>query len=157
MKPIKLFKSAAVVCFLAVFNAVPAYAQVGEVITDYCEKVLNNSDRTLIRLEEATGDLLDCADEYDDCGSGLLGSDPVECISDYRRCIRRGNSEQDRACNKFFSDLKSDTRSAERDADRADVEDEFQLWFSENWDDPDSCLAPARTVSTLCAGLSPEE
>ena len=155
MKPVKLFKSAAVVGLLAVFLPGTAYAQLGEVIADYCEEVLQNSESTLFKLEDATSDLLDCAEDYNDCGTGLFDDDPVDCISDYRQCIGRGNREQDQACNTFFNDLRSDTRSAERRADRADVEDGFLLWFHNNWDE-ESCLTPARTVSSLCAGLSSE-
>ena len=156
MKLTKLFNGALAALALTVFLPASAHAQLAEVIADYCEEVLQNSDSTLFKLEDATSDLLDCADDYNDCGTGLFDDDPVDCISDYRQCISRGNREQDQACNTFLTDLRSDTRSAERQADRARVEDEFLLWFYANWDDPDSCLAPARTVSSLCAGLASE-
>ncbi len=156
MKLIKLFKTTTVLCLLAVFIPGVAYAQTAEIIADYCAEVLQNSDSTLFKLEDATSDLLDCANDYNDCGSGLFDDDPVDCISDYRQCISRGNREQDQVCNTFLNDLRSDTRTAERRADRADVEDEFLFWFRNNWNDPNSCLAPAKTVSSLCAGLSTE-
>ena len=156
MKFQKLFTNASAICLLAVVLPGPAYAQLAEVIVDYCEEVLQNSESTLFKLEDATSDLLDCANDYNDCGTGLFDDDPVDCISDYRQCISRGNREQDQACNTFLNDLRSDTRTAESRADRADVEDGFLLWFHENWDDPASCLAPARTVSSLCAGLTTE-
>jgi hypothetical protein len=156
MKFQKKFTPAAAACVLALFLPAPAYAQLVEVIADYCEEVLQNSESTLNKLEDATSDLLDCADDYNDCGTGLFDDNPVDCISDYRQCIGRGNREQDQACNTFFNDFRSDTRSAERQADRADVEDEFLLWFYGNWDDSNSCLAPSRTVSSLCAGLFSE-
>jgi hypothetical protein len=156
IKLIKLFICVAFACLLTVVLPGAAYAQLGEIIADYCEEVLQNSENTLSKLEDATIDLLDCANDYDNCGTGLFGEDPVDCISDYRQCISRGNREQDQACNTFLNDLRSDTRTAESRADRADVEDGFLLWFHDNWDDPASCLAPARTVSSLCAGLTTE-
>ena len=156
MKLIKPFKSAKVVFLLAVFLPGAAYAQLPEVIADYCADVLQNSESTLRKLDDATSDLLNCANDYNDCGTGLFGDDPVDCISDYKQCISRGNREQDQACNTFLTDLRSDTRAAERRADRAGVEDGFLLWFNNNWNDPNSCLAPARTVSLLCAGLTTE-
>lgn len=157
MKLVEPFKTATVLCLLAVFIPVAAYAQTAEVIEDYCAEVLQNADITLFKLEDSTSDLLDCANDYDDCGTGLFSDDPVDCISDYRQCISRGNREQDQACNTFLNDLRSDTRSAQRSASRADVEDEFLFWFRNNWSDPNSCLAPARTVSSLCAGLTAEQ
>jgi hypothetical protein len=156
MKFQKKFTPAAAACVLALFLPAPAYAQLAEVIADYCAEVLQNSDSTLFKLEDATSDLVDCAEDYNDCGTGLFDDDPVDCISDYRQCISRGNREQDQVCDTFLNDLRSDTRTAERRADRADVEDGFLAWFHNNWDDENSCLAPARTVSSLCAGLSSE-
>jgi hypothetical protein len=87
MKFMKPFIGAVSALALTAFLPGTAQAQLPEVIADYCEEVLQNADSTLFKLEDATSDLLDCADDYNDCGTGLFDDDPVDCISDYRQCI----------------------------------------------------------------------
>jgi hypothetical protein len=151
MKYQKLYLITATVCLLAFF-ASSAHAQLAEIIVDYCEEVLQASDEGADELADAIKDLEDCYDEYDDCLSGVFSSNPVECIRDYRRCLANGVQDKEQACNEFLREFSADTRRAESQADRQDVEDEFLLFLYS--DAGQKCLAPALATSLVCAGLS---
>jgi hypothetical protein len=151
MKYQKLILITSTVCLLAFFSS-SAHAQLSEIIVDYCEEVLQASGEAADELAEATSDLEDCYDEYDDCLGGLINKDPVKCISDYTRCLSNGEKDQNQACGRFLREFKDDTRTAERQADRADKEDEFLIFLYS--DAGHECLTPALAISLACAGLS---
>jgi hypothetical protein len=154
MKSLKLIVIAATVCLLAVLLPISAQAQEEqEIIDDYCQEVAREADHALFEIGEATADLQDCYDEYNDCMGGLHSSNPVDCIRDYRRCINRGNNEQLRECRRFLKGFQRDTRRAKRKARRKDVEDEFLDWFYSP-DKEEECLSQAHNVALLCAGAT---
>jgi hypothetical protein len=151
MKTKKLLVIAASVCLLAVFVAGSAYAQVAEIIADYCEEVGQNVTTTLNELDDASGDLQDCSVELDDCLSGLFQRDPVKCIRDYSQCINFGENDQRQACQAFLLEFGNDTRRALRSADRQDVEEEFLLWLNGDSTGRNECLNPAQATAFVCA------
>jgi hypothetical protein len=146
MKYCKMFVILSVICLLIDGSAN------AQNIGDYCADVARASEEAVDELGEATRDLEDCYNEYDDCLRGFLNESPVRCISDYSRCLSNGSQEQTQACNKFLREFKDDTRTALRQADRADKEDEFLIFLYS--DAGQECLEPALAASLLCAGLS---
>jgi len=84
----KLILSAATACLLAAFGYGSAHAQppLLGIIQDFCEDVAQDSSDAQAELGEATADLPDCAEEFDDCQSGLFGNDPVSCLVHYGEC-----------------------------------------------------------------------
>jgi hypothetical protein len=151
MKSMKLVIIAAIGCISVAFLSGSANAQLLEIIDDYCTEVAQGADEAADELNEANGDLEDCAVEYEDCLGGFIDRDPVECIGDYKRCLRNGTRDRTQACNSFLAEFSRDTRTAERRADRQDVEDEFLAFlYSESGQE---CLAPAIVTGFVCAAL----
>jgi hypothetical protein len=154
MKSLKLVIIAAIGCMSVVFISGSAHAQLLGIIDDYCAEVARGADEALGELGEATADLADCYDEFDDCMSGIFGSDPVECIGDYGQCINRAENDLRRACSEFLRDFRGDTRRAERSARREGVRREFQDWINGDSDSRNECLDSAFAASLVCAGLA---
>ena len=70
----------------------PSPIDLADIIIDYCKEVDQNVTSTLKELEEASADLQECSDDFDDCLSGLFQRDPVKCIGDYGQCITFGKN-----------------------------------------------------------------
>lgn len=149
----KMLVIAASVCLLAFFVSGAAHAQVGEIIEDYCAEVAQNVNNTQKELADASEDLEECGTDLDGCfsGQGLFDEPPAACIQDYARCTKRGKKDQKQACSSFLNEFKSDTKGAERDSDRQDVEEEFVAWFNSDSDSRDACILPAQITLLICA------
>jgi len=152
MKSSKLVMIAAIACMSVIFLSNPAYAQLGEVIGDYCEEISNNVADTVEALEDASFDLTECALDLNECmlGQGLF-DEPSNCIRDYTRCTAVGKRDQADACSTFLREFLNDTRRAERDADREDVENAFLNWFHGDSDLRNECIQPAEDTLAVCA------
>ena len=157
MKSLKLVIIAVIGCMSVVFISGSAHAQpqsLPGIIANYCVEVAEGAGEALGELDEASADLADCYDEFDDCMSGLFGSDPVKCIQNYNQCINRAENDLRRACSGFLTELRGDTRRAERDARRHQVLFEFRQWLNGDSDSRNQCMAPAFAASLTCARLA---
>jgi hypothetical protein len=128
-----------------------AHAELLGIIDEYCTELAQATEEAVRELGNASRDLGECVDEFDDCLGGLFDKDPVKCIRDYGQCIQFGNNDLNHTCTEFLHEFRRETKQAERKADREDVEDEFLLWIQS--EHSDVCLAPAVDVAVLCAGI----
>ena len=152
MKSLKLLITAVMGCMSVVFISGSAHAQLQGIIDDYCAEVAQGVGETIGELDEAAADLVDCYDEFDDCMSGLLGSNPVECIAGFGQCIDRAANDLSRACSEFVTEFRGDTRRAGISADSQGVGAEFLDWLSSDSPERNECLAPALATAQVCAG-----
>jgi hypothetical protein len=158
MKTQKLLVIAAIVCLLAVFVSGSAYAQppLPRIIVAFCQEVDGLALEAGDELGEATRDLAECIDEFQDCRGGRgIGNDPlVECLNDGNRCTSRANNEQQRACDEFRVEFKDAYNDALRQARFNGVGDKFEDFFDTRSGRRQDCLRPAIQASRACAGLN---
>lgn len=151
MKSRRLVIMAAIGCMSIVFLSSPAYAQLGEVIADYCEQVGQNVTDTLEALGNASLDLKECDSDLNEClrGQGLF-DEPSNCVRDYARCVGVGERDQAQACSAFLREFLNDTRRAERSARFDNVGDEFLDWYHGDSASREACIQPAQTTLVVC-------
>lgn len=152
MRHQKMFVIAGSIFLLVFFFSATASAQVDDIIADYCEEVADNVDNTQRELENASEDLVECGIELNECflGEGLI-DEPSFCIKEYQACIRRGKRDQKQACVTFLREFQRDTRGAEQQADRRDVDEEFLAWFNSDAQSREECIMPAQMMAEKCA------
>jgi uncharacterized surface protein with fasciclin (FAS1) repeats len=126
--------------------------ELAAIISAFCIDTAAASAEGFQELSEATLDLADCFNEFEDCLGGAFGSGPIECLEDFGECINLGNNDQEQACSEFLNELGRAYRDAIGSASALGLEDEFLDWFRS----PDSapCLAAPLATAALCAGLA---
>jgi hypothetical protein len=145
MNALRLMKIASMGCVAVFLLAGAAHA---DGIIDYCEEVDQNVSSTTREMADASGDLLECVEELDDCMHGFgLFNDPDRCIRGYARCIRFGKRDQKQACQAFLHEWGNDTRRGLRGRDGDDLEDFLHGDSAAR----DACLDPALFLAEVCA------
>ena len=145
-----------VIACLMVGASGAAQAQIEPIVVNYCVEVADSAVQAAEELAEGNLELLDCVEEYGRCLDGLFGPDFSRCFKDYGRCIKRADSNQLRACGVLLREVAGDTRRAERQADRDDVEDEFIDWWDGNSSvEPtrEECLDTVQTLALACGRI----
>ncbi len=157
MTILRYFLLFATACLFIVLlpESVRAQDSMGEVKTEFCADVSEESNEALDDLGEATFDLADCAVEFDDCGTGLFDSDPASCLVDFFHCTAEANQDQQRACDFFARRLENTFEEAMQDARQVDSENgEKRFLLFLNRRNGQQCLEPAKLTATVCAGLT---
>ena len=155
MKLKKMLSSVTAACLLAVF--IPGTAQADPplpgIIAEFCSEVLRDADDALDELGEASRDLLNCGDEFEDCQRGLLNNGPVSCLIEIVNCADNANQDATQACNFFSNQLGDAYEDTLREARRAGpgVEGRFQEWLLT--ERGRACLQPAVIVTSTCAEI----
>ena len=155
MKTQKLLVIAASVCLLVVFFSGSAYAQgpLAPIKSEFCTTVAALSVDAAAKLVEATDDVADCLVEFKDCRTGLIGRDFENCISEYNRCNRHGNRDQEEVCSDFSEDFGAAYEEALRQSGFLNLEFRFLRW-SNTKAKARECLDPAIVMFNACAGLT---
>ena len=155
MKTQKLLVIAASVCLLVVFVSGSAYAQgpLAPIKSEFCTTVAALSVDAAAKLVEATADVVDCLVEFEDCRGGFAGRDLENCISEYNRCNRHGNRDQEEVCSDFSEDFGALYEEALRQSGFLNLEFRFLRWSNTNAKALE-CLEPAIGMFNACAGLT---
>ena len=107
---------------LPAFLPGPAYAQVDDIIDEFCQETEQNIDDSFDELQEARLDIEECADEFEDCLTGVFVNDPADCTRQYVRCVDRGFRDQEQACTEFARGFRDGLGDALRRARRQGVQ-----------------------------------